>query len=131
MTRTEMNMLTERFAEVTGKQNDSVMNPARCAECLGISQGALRKRVHDGTIPYTKKGKPLIFKADALEAISIACKEIEERTVIVYRQLCPCFQRGKCKHYPHNRKQGSQICDMECDRISYLKKQLACISADK
>ena len=26
MTRTEMNMLTERFAEVTGKQNDSVMN---------------------------------------------------------------------------------------------------------
>ena len=33
--------------------------------------------------------EPLIFKADALEAISIACKEIEERTVIVYRQLCP------------------------------------------
>lgn len=75
--------------------------------------------------------EPLIFKADALEAISIACKEIEERTVIVYRQLCPCFQRGKCKHYPHNQKQGSQICDMECDRISYLKKQLACISAAK
>ncbi len=73
MTRTEMNMLTERFAEVTGKQNDSVMNSARCAEYLGISQGA----------------------------------------------------------YPHNQKQGSQICDMECDRISYLKKQLACISADK
>lgn len=45
MTRTEMNMLTERFAEVTGKQNDSVMNSARCAEYLGISQGALRKRV--------------------------------------------------------------------------------------
>lgn len=39
--------------------------------------------------------EPLIFKADALEAISIACKEIEERTVIVYRQLCPCFQRGE------------------------------------
>ncbi len=56
MARTEMNMLTERFAEVTGKQNDSVMNSARCAEYLGISQGALRKRVHDGTIPYTKKG---------------------------------------------------------------------------
>ena len=35
MTRTEMNMLTERFAEVTGKQNDSVMNSARCAEYLG------------------------------------------------------------------------------------------------
>jgi hypothetical protein len=75
--------------------------------------------------------EPLIFKADALEAIGIACKEIEERTVIVYRQSCPCFQRGKCKHYPHNQKQGSQICDMECDRISYLKKQLACISAAK
>lgn len=75
--------------------------------------------------------EPLIFKADALEAISIASKEIEERAVIVYRQLCPCFQRGKCKHYPHNQKQGSQICDMGCDRISYLKKQLACISADK
>lgn len=104
MARTEMNMLTERFAEVTGKQNDPVMNSARCAEYLGISQGALRKRVHDGTIPYTKKGKLL---------------------------YCPCFQRGKCKHYPHNQKQGSQICDMECDRISYLKKQLACISADK
>lgn len=55
MTRTEMNMLTERFAEVTGEQNDSVMNSARCAEYLGISQGALRKRVHDGTIPYTKR----------------------------------------------------------------------------
>ena len=40
--------------------------------------------------------EPFICKADALEAISIACKEIEERTVIVYRQLCPCFQRGKC-----------------------------------
>lgn len=65
--------------------------------------------------------EPLIFKADALEAISIASKEIEERAVKVYRQLCPCFQRGKCK----------QICDMECDRISYLKKRLACISADK
>lgn len=75
--------------------------------------------------------EPLIFKADALEAISIASKEIKERAVKVYRQLCPCFQRGKCKHYPHNQKQGSQICDMECDRISYLKKQLACISADK
>lgn len=61
MTRTEMNMLTERFAEVTGKQNDSVMNSARCAEYLGISQGALRKCVHDGTIPYTKKGKLLYF----------------------------------------------------------------------
>lgn len=65
--------------------------------------------------------EPLIFKADALEAISIASKEIEERAVKVYQQLCPCFQRGKCKHYPHNQKQGSQICDMECDRISYLK----------
>lgn len=43
MTRTEMNMLTERFAEVTGKQNDSVMNSARCAEYLGISQGAFKK----------------------------------------------------------------------------------------
>ena len=31
------------------------------AEYLGISQGALRKRVHDGTIPYTKKGKLLYF----------------------------------------------------------------------
>ena len=61
MTRTEMNMLTERFAEVTGKQNDAVMNSARCAEYLGISQGALRKRVHDGIIPYTKKGKLLYF----------------------------------------------------------------------
>lgn len=54
MTRTEMNMLTERFAEVTGKQNDSVMNSARCAEYLGISQGALRKRVHDGDLISTK-----------------------------------------------------------------------------
>ena len=61
MTRTEMNMLTERFAEVTGKQNDSVMNSVRCAEYLGISQGALRKRVQDGTILYTKKGKLLYF----------------------------------------------------------------------
>lgn len=34
---------------------------ARCAEYLGISQGALRKRVHDGTVPYTKKGKLLYF----------------------------------------------------------------------
>lgn len=34
---------------------------ARCAEYPGISQGALRKRVHDGTIPYTKKGKLLYF----------------------------------------------------------------------
>ena len=56
-----MNMLTERFADVMGRQNDEVMNSARCAEYLGISQGALRKRVHDGTIPYRKKGKLLYF----------------------------------------------------------------------
>lgn len=98
MIRTEMNMLTERFAEVTGKMSkatDFINN-----KCYQLGNPV----------------EPLIFKADALEAISIACKEIEG---------------GKCKHYPHNQKQGSQICDMECDRISYLKKQLACISADK
>lgn len=61
MTRTEMNILTERFAEATGRQNDSVMSSKQCAEYLGISQGALRKRVHDGTIPYNKKGRLLYF----------------------------------------------------------------------
>ena len=38
--------------------------------------------------------EPLIFKADALEAISLAAKEIEETAVKVYRQLFRGFQRG-------------------------------------
>ena len=73
--------------------------------------------------------KTFCFTPNDVPNLRINGKQFE--MVIVYRQLCPCFQRGKCKHYPHNQKQGSQICDMECDRISYLKKQLACISADK
>lgn len=56
MTRTEMNMLTERFG-----------NPV----------------------------EPLIFKADALEAVRIASKEMEDKAIEAYKSLCPCYQNGK------------------------------------
>lgn len=61
LTRTEINMIVERFADITGQQNDVVMNTKQCAKCLGISPGALRKRVYDGTLPYSKKGRLLYF----------------------------------------------------------------------
>ncbi len=61
LTRTEINMIVERFADITGQQNDVVMNTKQCAKYLGISPGALRKRVYDGTLPYSKKGRLLYF----------------------------------------------------------------------
>ena len=61
LTRTEINMIVERFADITGQQNDVVMNIKQCAKYLGISPDALRKRVYDGTLPYSKKGRLLYF----------------------------------------------------------------------
>ena len=61
LTRTEINMIVERFADITGQQNDVVMNTKQCAKYLGISPGALRKRVYDGTLPYSKKREASIF----------------------------------------------------------------------
>lgn len=61
LTRTEINMIVERFADITGQQNDVVMNTKQCAKYLGISPGALRKRVYDGTLPAFKKGRLLYF----------------------------------------------------------------------
>lgn len=61
LTRTEINMIVERFADITGQQNDVVMNIKQCAKYLGISPGALRKRVYDGTLPYSKKREASIF----------------------------------------------------------------------
>lgn len=72
--------------------------------------------------------EPLIFKTDALEAVRISFIETEERDIEVYRQLCPCYQKGKCKNYPHSQKQGTSVCDMECERIRRFKEKLTCIS---
>lgn len=75
--------------------------------------------------------QPLVFKTDALEAVRIASKEIEERATEVYKNLCPCYQNGKCKHYPHNKRQGMQICDMECEYIRLFKNKLVDISINE
>lgn len=69
--------------------------------------------------------EPLIFKADALEAVRIESEEVEVRAVEAYRQLCPCYQKGKCKNYPHNQRQGTYACDMECMRMTRLREKLA------
>lgn len=42
--------------------------------------------------------EPLIFKADAIEAVRIESDEVEKRAIEAYRQLCPCYQNGKCKN---------------------------------
>lgn len=39
--------------------------------------------------------EPLIFKADALEAVRIASKEMEDKAIEAYKSLCPCYQNGK------------------------------------
>lgn len=68
--------------------------------------------------------EPLIFKADAIEAVRFESDEVEKRAIEAYRQLCPCYQNGKCKSYPHNQKQGTQTCDMECVRMTRLREKL-------
>lgn len=61
--------------------------------------------------------QPVIFKADALEAVEIERKEIYE----AYRNLCPCYSKGICKSYPHNKRGNTEKCDMDCKYINRLE----------
>lgn len=55
--------------------------------------------------------EPLVFKADAIEAVRIESDEVEKRAIEAYRQLCPCYQNGKCKNFRiiRNRKRRHAI----------------------
>lgn len=68
--------------------------------------------------------EPMIFKADALEAVQIATTETERRSLEAFRQLCPCYHGGKCKHYAHSQKRSTNVCDMECNRMRLFREKV-------
>lgn len=63
--------------------------------------------------------QPVIFKADALEAVEIERKVIYE----AYSKLCPCYREGICKSYPHNKERNTDNCDMDCKYIKRLENE--------
>ncbi len=55
MLTSEINRIAERTAELVKMQIDTLMTSKQCAEYLGISEAALRKRCNRGNIPCHKK----------------------------------------------------------------------------
>ena len=61
LTRTEINLIAEKTAELVLSKSDELLSAKQCAERLGISTDALYSRVHRQQIPHKKKHDTLYF----------------------------------------------------------------------
>lgn len=68
LTRTEINMIAERTAEIVLSKSDELLTAKQCAERLGIKIEALYARVKRQQIPYHKKHDTLFFSKNEVTA---------------------------------------------------------------
>lgn len=61
LSRTEINLIAERTAELILAKTDELLSAKQCAQKLGISIDALYARVYRKQIPYKKKHDTLYF----------------------------------------------------------------------
>ena len=61
LSRTEINLIAKRVAELIHLKSDELLTAKQCAEWLGISMKALYARVCRGQIPYHKRHDVLHF----------------------------------------------------------------------
>nr|DAJ47715.1 MAG TPA: helix-turn-helix domain protein [Caudoviricetes sp.] len=66
LTRTEINMIAEKTAELISNRIDTVMDSKQCADYLGITVNALRKRCNDGKLPFHKRHGSLYFSRNEI-----------------------------------------------------------------
>lgn len=61
LSRTEINLIAEKVAELIHLKCDELMSAKQCAAWLGISVNTLHSKCSRGHIPYHKKHKTLYF----------------------------------------------------------------------
>ncbi len=61
LSRTEINLIAKRVAELIHLKSDELLTAKQCAEWLRISMKALYARVCRGQIPYHKRHDVLHF----------------------------------------------------------------------